>query len=87
MNSAATSGAVIVGEASYVGERGYGDVTDTSSAMLDQLMKALIDRYFEIDCAIFTLNQQRPHTYTPCEAAIERMGSCIVVHSSVNRIS
>jgi benzoyl-CoA reductase/2-hydroxyglutaryl-CoA dehydratase subunit BcrC/BadD/HgdB len=53
------SGAVIVGEESCIGERGAQNMVDDSGQTLDELMDALIDRYFKIDCALFTPNQSR----------------------------
>jgi benzoyl-CoA reductase/2-hydroxyglutaryl-CoA dehydratase subunit BcrC/BadD/HgdB len=54
-----TSGAVIVGEESCVGERGTRNLTDDSAATMDELMEAIVDRYFKIDCAVFTPNADR----------------------------
>ncbi len=54
-----TSGAVIVGEESCVGERGTRNWTDDSSSTVDDLMEAIIDRHFKVDCAIFTPNPDR----------------------------
>lgn len=54
-----TSGAVIVGEESCVGERGTQNLVDESGKNVDALMNALVDRYFKIDCAIFTPNDSR----------------------------
>ncbi len=54
-----TSGAVIVGEESCVGERGTRNLTDDSGATVDELMEAITDRYFQVDCAIFTPNPDR----------------------------
>jgi len=54
-----SSGAVIVGEESCVGERGTRNLTDDSGSTLDELMEALVDRYFKVDCAIFTPNPDR----------------------------
>jgi len=54
-----TSGAVIVGEESCVGERGTRNFTKISAATVDEMMDAIADRYFEVDCAIFTPNPQR----------------------------
>ncbi|MFH1091813.1 MAG: 2-hydroxyacyl-CoA dehydratase family protein, partial [Pseudomonadota bacterium] len=54
-----SSGAVIVGEESCVGERGTRNLVDDSGQTLDELMTAVMDRYFEIDCAIFTPNPDR----------------------------
>ncbi len=54
-----TSGAVIVGEESCVGERGTRNLTDNTGSTVEELMEAVIDRYFKIDCAIFTPNSDR----------------------------
>ena len=54
-----SSGAVIVGEESCVGERGTRNLTDDSGSSIDKLMEAIVDRYFETDCAIFTPNPDR----------------------------
>lgn len=54
-----SSGAVIVGEESCVGERGTRHFTDDSGQTLDELIDAIVDRYFKIDCAIFTPNPDR----------------------------
>jgi benzoyl-CoA reductase/2-hydroxyglutaryl-CoA dehydratase subunit BcrC/BadD/HgdB len=54
-----TSGAVIVGEESCVGERGARNLVDGSGKTLDELMDAIVERYFKIDCAIFTPNEDR----------------------------
>jgi benzoyl-CoA reductase/2-hydroxyglutaryl-CoA dehydratase subunit BcrC/BadD/HgdB len=54
-----SSGAVIVGEESCVGERGTRNLTDDSGTTAESLMEAIVDRYFKIDCAIFTPNPDR----------------------------
>ena len=54
-----TSGASIVGEESCVGERGTRNLTDGSRNSVDELMEAIVDRYFQVDCAIFTPNPDR----------------------------
>lgn len=54
-----TSGAVIVGEESCVGERGTRNLTDDTGSTVEALMEAIVDRYFQVDCAIFTPNQDR----------------------------
>jgi len=54
-----TSGAVIIGEESCVGERGTQNLVDDSGTTVDSLMDAIVDRYFKIDCAIFTPNENR----------------------------
>ena len=53
------AGAVIVGEESCVGERGTRNPVDDSGDTLDALMEAIVDRYFKVDCAIFTPNPER----------------------------
>jgi len=54
-----TSGAVIVGEESCVGERGARNLTDESGETVEAMMDAIVDRYFQVDCAIFTPNNER----------------------------
>ena len=54
-----TSGAVIVGEESCVGERGAANLVDDSGQNVEEMMEALVDRYFKINCAIFTPNPGR----------------------------
>jgi benzoyl-CoA reductase/2-hydroxyglutaryl-CoA dehydratase subunit BcrC/BadD/HgdB len=54
-----TAGAVIVGEESCVGERGTRNLTADTGTTVDEMMEAIVDRYFEVDCAIFTPNPQR----------------------------
>ena len=54
-----TSGAVIVGEESCVGERGTRNMMDDTGETVDGLMETIVDRYFQVDCAIFTPNPDR----------------------------
>ena len=54
-----TSGAVIVGEESCIGERGARNLVDGSADTVDELMETVVDRFFKIDCAIFTPNPDR----------------------------
>jgi len=54
-----TSGAVIVGEESCVGERGTRNLTDDTGNTVEELMDGIVDRYFKVDCAIFTPNPDR----------------------------
>ncbi|MEZ5357376.1 MAG: double-cubane-cluster-containing anaerobic reductase [Candidatus Zixiibacteriota bacterium] len=53
------AGAVIVGEESCVGERGTRNETAITGETVDAMLEGLVDRYFKIDCAIFTPNQDR----------------------------
>jgi benzoyl-CoA reductase/2-hydroxyglutaryl-CoA dehydratase subunit BcrC/BadD/HgdB len=55
-----SAGAVIVGEESCVGERGTRNLVDDSGNSVDELIEALVDRYFQVDCAVFTPNPDRP---------------------------
>ncbi len=54
-----SAGAVIVGEESCVGERGTRNLTDESGATVDEMIDAIVDRYFKVNCAIFTPNPDR----------------------------
>jgi benzoyl-CoA reductase/2-hydroxyglutaryl-CoA dehydratase subunit BcrC/BadD/HgdB len=54
-----TSGAAIVGEESCVGERGTRNFIKPSGDTVADMMEAIVDRYFEVDCAIFTPNPER----------------------------
>ncbi len=53
------SGAVIVGEESCVGERGTQFLVDENAATMDGMIEAIVDRYFALDCAVFTPNPTR----------------------------
>ncbi len=54
-----TARAVIVGEESCVGERGTRNLTDDSGQSVDDMLNAIVNRYFQVDCAIFTPNPDR----------------------------
>jgi benzoyl-CoA reductase/2-hydroxyglutaryl-CoA dehydratase subunit BcrC/BadD/HgdB len=54
-----SAGAVIVGEESCVGERGTRNLTVDTGKTVDELMEAIVDRHFQVDCAIFTPNPDR----------------------------
>ncbi|MEW5912467.1 MAG: double-cubane-cluster-containing anaerobic reductase [Thermodesulfobacteriota bacterium] len=54
-----SAGAVIVGEESCVGERGTRNLVDNSGQSVEELMTAIVERYWDIDCAIFTPNPDR----------------------------
>ncbi len=51
--------AVIVGEESCVGERGARWMTQPKGKTVDDLLDDITERYFNIDCAIFTPNPSR----------------------------
>ena len=67
-----TSGAVIVGEESCVGERGTRNLVDESKETVEEMMDAIVDRYYQVDCAIFTPNPDRlehiKEMFTACNA-------------------
>lgn len=71
------SGAVIVGEESCVGERGTRNLTDESCQTADEMMDAITDRYFKVDCAIFTPNPERLDHIVEMAAAYKADG---VIH-------
>ena len=50
---------LIVGEESCVGERGTQFLTDESGDTVEELLDNIVDRYFKIDCAVFTPNPTR----------------------------
>jgi len=72
-----TAGAVIVGEESCVGERGTRHLTADTGSTVDEMMDAIVDRYFEVDCAIFTPNPQRLEHIQEMAAAYNAQG---VIH-------
>jgi benzoyl-CoA reductase/2-hydroxyglutaryl-CoA dehydratase subunit BcrC/BadD/HgdB len=54
-----SSGAVVVGEESCIGERGTRNLTDIKGSTIESLIDNIVNRYFDIDCAIFTPNISR----------------------------
>ncbi|MDD2557134.1 MAG: double-cubane-cluster-containing anaerobic reductase [Desulfuromonadaceae bacterium] len=54
-----SAGAVIVGEESCVGERGTRNLIDESGETVEEMLEAITNRYFQVDCAIFTPNAER----------------------------
>ncbi len=53
------AGGVVVGEESCTGSRYYKDLVDESGETVDELLDAIAERYFKINCAVFTPNDQR----------------------------
>jgi benzoyl-CoA reductase/2-hydroxyglutaryl-CoA dehydratase subunit BcrC/BadD/HgdB len=72
-----TTGAVIVGEESCVGERGTRNLTDDAGETVDEMLDAIVDRYFQVDCAIFTPNRDRLNHIQEMVAAYKADG---VIH-------
>jgi benzoyl-CoA reductase/2-hydroxyglutaryl-CoA dehydratase subunit BcrC/BadD/HgdB len=54
-----STNAVIVGEESCVGERGSRWLTEVKGNTVDEILDSITDRYFHIDCAVFTPNPSR----------------------------
>jgi len=53
------SNAVIVGEEMCTGERGTQNLVEAKGKTVDELIDNIVDRYFKIDCAVFTPNPNR----------------------------
>ena len=75
-----SSGAVIVGEESCVGERGTRNLTEDSGNTIEELMDAIVDRYFKVDCAIYTPNPDRLNHIIEMKEAYNADG---VIHYSL----
>ena len=54
-----TSGAIVIGEEMCTGERGSQKLTSDDANTVDGLIDNIVDRYFQIDCAVFTPNKSR----------------------------
>ncbi|MBD3383036.1 MAG: 2-hydroxyacyl-CoA dehydratase [candidate division Zixibacteria bacterium] len=54
-----STGAVIVGEESCVGERGTRGLVDSRGGGMEEMLDNIVERYLQIDCAIFTPNPER----------------------------
>ncbi len=75
-----SSGGTIVGEESCVGERGTRNLVDDSGNSVKELMEAVVDRYFQVDCAIFTPN---PDRLSHAKEMFENYGADGVIHYSL----
>lgn len=53
------SNAVIVGEEMCTGERGSRNLVTEGAATVETIVESITDRYFKIDCAVFTPNTSR----------------------------
>ena len=49
----------MVGEESCTVTRCYKDLVDESGETVDEMLDAIAERYFKINCAVFTPNDQR----------------------------
>jgi benzoyl-CoA reductase/2-hydroxyglutaryl-CoA dehydratase subunit BcrC/BadD/HgdB len=54
-----TAGAVVVCEESCTGTRHFSDLVNESNGTVDDMLKAIADRYMQIHCACFTPNNER----------------------------
>ncbi len=72
-----SAGAVIVGEESCVGERGARWMTEENGDSIDALLDKIVDRYFNIDCAIFTPN---PSRVDQVKKMVKELGADGVIH-------
>jgi len=54
-----TSGAIIVGEEMCTGVRGTRNNVNEDASTLEEMFDSITDRYFKIDCAVFTPNTDR----------------------------
>lgn len=72
-----SAGMVIVGEESCVGERGTRNLVDNNSDSLDTLMDNIVNRYFDINCAVFTPN---PNRLSHVEEMVETYHADGVIH-------
>ena len=80
-----SSGAVIVGDETCVGDRGTQNLTDANGDTVDALIENLVDRYFKIDCAIFTPIPRDWSTSSRSRNAPEPTACCITGCSSARR--
>ncbi|MBM3475687.1 MAG: 2-hydroxyacyl-CoA dehydratase [Armatimonadetes bacterium] len=53
------NGGVIVGEESCVGERGTRNEVAEGGSSCEKMLDAIAERYLQIDCAVFTPNEER----------------------------
>ncbi len=75
-----SSDAVIVGEESCVGERGARWMTETKGKSVEDLLDIITDRYFQIDCAVFTPNPSRVEYVKDMKKKLDAKG---VIHYSL----
>jgi benzoyl-CoA reductase/2-hydroxyglutaryl-CoA dehydratase subunit BcrC/BadD/HgdB len=75
-----SSNAVIVGEESCVGERGARWLTPLEGYTVEELLDSIVERYFNIDCAIFTTNPSRGENIKEMAKELHAKG---VIHYSL----
>ncbi|MCK9362587.1 MAG: 2-hydroxyacyl-CoA dehydratase family protein [Syntrophales bacterium] len=74
------SNAVIVGEESCVGERGVRWLTEPTGNTVEDILDSITERYFNIDCAVFTPNPSRVEYM---KEMTKKLGSHGVIHYSL----
>ena len=74
------SNAVIVGEESCVGERGVRWLTEPTGNTVEDILDSITERYFNIDCAVFTPNPSRVEYI---KEMTKKLGSQGVIHYSL----
>ncbi len=74
------AGAVVVGEESCIGERGSRNPVAVDGTSREEMLAAIVDRYFKIDCAVFTPNPEREAHIIEMSQACQADG---VVHYSL----
>ncbi len=75
-----SSGAVIVGEESCVGARGSRWITGSNEKSPEAMLDEITDRYFNIDCAVFTPNPSRSEYVKEMKGKLNADG---VIHYSL----
>ena len=75
-----SSNAVIVGEESCVGERGTRWLTEPKGNTVDEILDSITERYFNIDCAVFTPNPSRVEYV---KAMTKKLNAKGVIHYSL----
>ena len=73
-------GGIIVGEESCIGMRNIRNEVSTSGETVDDLIKNIAERYFKIDCACFTPNNERLDNIKELAKALDADG---VIHYSL----
>lgn len=74
------SGATIVGEEMCTGERGTQNIASDEADSVEGLLENIVDRYFKIDCAVFTPNESR---YDHIKEMVKKYKVDGVVHYSL----
>lgn len=69
-----------MGEESCVGERGARRLTEAQGDDLEALLDAVTERYFQIDCAVFTPNPSRVEFVQEMTGKLHAQG---VIHYSL----